>query len=200
MKKRVLAISGKRYSGKDTFARDLALAAQRRGLTVHTHAFALESKRMFVLHERREHGVEVDLDRLQNDRAYKETWRPKLTELTTTSIARDPLVFCRAVADRIASEDAIALVTDMRLRLEVEHFRSRFELHLVRLTRRDEERAKSGFVYDAKADTHYTETDLDDASLWNEVVTNDGSLDELAEKAAAVLERWLSKTNAGGMP
>lgn len=198
MKRRVLAISGKRYSGKDTFARDLGLAAQRRGLTLQTHAFAFESKRMFVEHERREHGAHVELDRLQDDRAYKEIWRPKLTELTTTSIARDPLVFCRAVADRIASEEATALVTDMRLRLEVEHFRSRFDLHLVRLTRSDEERAKSGFVYDAKADTHYTETDLDDASLWDEVVTNDGSLDELAQKAEAVLERWLSMTSAGG--
>ena len=193
--KRVLALSGKRFSGKDTLAAMLVEAARERGVALVTYAFAAESKRLFV--ERQAGlGVEVNLDRLQRDRAYKEAWRPKLTELTVAAIAADPLVFCRAVGDRIAAGAERALVTDVRLRLEIEHLRSRFDLHLVRLQRSDAARASSGFVFDPVADRHPTETELDDPSLWDEVVDNDGTEGQLAEKARALVDRVVLRDHA----
>jgi phosphomevalonate kinase len=177
-KRRVLAISGKRFSGKDTFASMIAERAEGR---VVTYAFAAESKRMFA-----EQNPSIDLARLISDREYKELNRPALTAFTVAALAADPLVFCRSVADRIEASHDAALVSDMRLRIEVEHFRSRFNLHLVRLARSDAARSASGWVHAADVDGHHTETELDDPSWWDEVVSNDGTLDELAKKAEMI--------------
>jgi phosphomevalonate kinase len=190
--KRVLALTGKRFSGKDTLAAMLIDAAKARGIDLRSHAFAAESKRLFV-DERAADGEEISLDRLLTDRSYKEEQRPRLTAFTVESIARDPLVFCRSVADRSEAVPHPSLITDVRLRLEVDHLRSRFDLHLVRMARSDASRAASGWSYAASADEHPTETELDDASLWDEIVTNDGSLDELARKANDLMARWLDR-------
>ena len=115
---RLLAISGKRFSGKDSFAALLVEGARQLGLALETYAFAGESKRLFVEQQQRA-GVEVDLARLTSDRPYKETWRPLLTKFTVEAIAADPLVFCRAVVQRIEASGRPALITDLRLRLEL---------------------------------------------------------------------------------
>lgn len=184
--KKVLAISGKRFSGKDTFAAMLVARAKEHGATLETYAFAGESKRLFVAQQAAQ-GVTVDLARLTSDRAYKEEWRPRLTKFTVDSIAADPLVFCRAVADRIAASPHPALITDLRLTLELEHLRSRFELRVLRLVRTDEHRAQSGWSFKPGVDDHHTETELDDPKLWDEPIANDGSEADLAAKARAVI-------------
>ncbi|HEU4406073.1 MAG TPA: hypothetical protein VFS43_12465 [Polyangiaceae bacterium] len=189
--RKLLAISGKRFSGKDTLAGLLQRHALAAGRSLEAHAFAAESKRLFV-EARRAAGVDVDLGRLTNDRAYKERLRPELTRFTVDAIARDPLVFCRAVADRIAASASPPLVTDLRLRLEIEHLSSRFDLHVVRLLRPDAHRAASGWRHDPAADGHPTETELDDPSLWHEAVANDGTLAQLDAKAAALVAAFFS--------
>lgn len=192
MKRPLLALSGKRFSGKDTLAALLAESAAKHGVSLGAHAFAAESKRMFVEREAAR-GVAVDLDRLQKDRAYKEQWRPRLTAFTVESLAEDPLVFCRRVADRIEASNAPSLIIDVRLRLEVEHLRPRFELHLVRIARSDASRASSGWSYVPSVDDHHTETELDDATLWDDAIANDGTLEALRASAEALIEARLPK-------
>jgi phosphomevalonate kinase len=189
--RRLLCISGKRFSGKDTLAALLQNEAQRRRVDLELYAFAGESKRLFA-HQEKARGVDVDLDRLLTDRAYKEALRPQLTRFTVDAIAADPLVFCREVARRIETSSAAAVVTDLRLRLEVEHLRTRFALHVVRLRRSDEHRAAAGWRADPAVDAHHTETELDDPSWWSEVIDNDGTIPELAARAAALIQRQLS--------
>jgi phosphomevalonate kinase len=188
--RRLLAVSGKRFSGKDTFAAALVEHARRRGVELGTYAFAGESKRLFAAEEARR-GGEVDLARLQADRAYKEAWRPRLTAFTVAAIAADPLVFCREVARRVEASSGPSVITDLRLRLELDHLRPRFALHVVRITRTDEQRSASGWRRDPAADDHHTETELDDPALWDEVVPNDGALADLDAAAARVLSAWL---------
>lgn len=192
---RVLALSGKRFSGKDTFAAALVRHGLAIGVEVVPHAFAAESKRLLVARQA-ELGVAVDLERLTTDRSYKEQWRSKLTELTVAAIAADPLVFCRAVADRIDRQTkphVVPLVTDVRLLLEVTHLRARFDLWLVRIARGEEARARSGWLPDPSADAHRTETELDDPALWDERALNDGDLDALDVRAGEVLRAWLAR-------
>ena len=190
--RRLLCISGKRFSGKDTFAALLQKEAQDHGVALELYAFAGESKRLFARQQEAQ-GVDVDLDRLLNDRAYKEALRPQLTRFTVDAIAADPLVFCREVARRIETSRAAALITDLRLRLEVEHLRTRFALHVVRLRRSDEHRAAAGWRADPAVDAHHTETELDDPSWWSEVIDNDGTTAELAARAAALFQRQLKQ-------
>jgi phosphomevalonate kinase len=185
---RVLCISGKRFAGKDTLARLLVLAARRRGVTLSTYAFAGESKRMFAAAR-----PDLDLARLLDDRAYKELWRPQLTQFTVESLAADPLIFVREVMRRIAEP---AVITDLRLRLELAHLRAVCDPHVVRITRSDSLRAASGWTFEAAKDTHHTETELDDPSAWNEVVANDGSEAELGARADELLSRWLARSDA----
>jgi phosphomevalonate kinase len=169
---RLLALSGKRFSGKDT------LAARR----LASHAFAGESKRMFAAR-----NAEVDLERLTTDRAYKERWRPSLTAFTVEALAADPLVFARAVAARIDATGAPALISDLRLRRELDFLRPRYALHVARLHRGDEQRAASGWRFTPEVDGHHTETELDDPALWDSVVPNDGELDALRAQAASLV-------------
>lgn len=183
---RLLAISGKRFSGKDSFAALLVEEARQLGLALETYAFAGESKRLFVEQQQRA-GVEVDLARLMSDRAYKETWRPLLTKFTVDAIAADPLVFCRAVVQRIEASGRPALITDLRLRLELDYLRPRAPLHVVRLVRSDEARAASGWQRNPDVDGHHTETELDDPKLWDEVVQNEGSLEDLRAAARRIV-------------
>jgi phosphomevalonate kinase len=182
----LVAISGKRFSGKDTFARLLVEEASARGVQVELFAFANESKRLFV-EQQRALGVEVDLARLLTDRDYKETWRPRLTAFTVESIAADPLVFARAVAARVDGSPHACVVTDLRLRLEVELLKPRFALHVVRLVRSDQSRVASGWQFKASVDEHHTETELDDPSFWSQRVGNDGAEAELRSVAAQVV-------------
>ena len=186
--RRLLCLSGKRGSGKDTFAALLVEQARQHGVTLELFAFAGESKRLFA-QQQQARGVDVELHRLLHDRAYKEALRPQLTQFTVDAIDDDPLVFCRAVADRIEASPHPALVTDLRLRLEVEHLRERFDVHVVRIRRSDDARAASGWRFDPAKDEHHTETELDDEALWNEVVDNDGTLAELEDKANDVVNR-----------
>lgn len=182
----LLALSGKRFSGKDTLAALLQERAAGRGIALHTFAFAAESKRLFALRAR-ERGEAVDFERLLHDRAYKEQMRPELTRFTMESLSADPLVFCRSVAARVEEAEGLCVITDVRLRVEVAALRERFDLRLVRVLRSDAERARSGWAYSAEKDEHSTETELDDASLWDEALENNGSLDALSERAASIL-------------
>ena len=78
------------------------------------------------------------------------------------------------------------------MRLEIEHLRPRFDLHLVRIARSDASRATSGWTYLPAVDDHETETQLDDVSLWDEIIENDGSLVDLGTQADALIARALS--------
>lgn len=183
--KKLLAISGKRFAGKDTFAAHLVRAASARGTELATYAFAAESKRLFAAR------AHLDLPRLLSDRDYKEAHRPALTEFTVAALAADPQVFVRAVSDRIAIDPRPALITDLRLQLEIEFLRPRFALTIVRLVRSDAARAQSGWRFEAARDEHHTETELDDPALWNVVVDNNGPEIGLAARASAILDTFL---------
>jgi phosphomevalonate kinase len=193
--RRVLVLSGRRFAGKDTLAGVLVALARERGLSLTTYAFAAESKRLLV-EQMRAQGVEVELERLLHDRGYKEQWRPRLTECTVAALARDPLIFCRAVAERIECSPEPAVITDLRLRGEVEYLRSRFIVHVLRVQRPDPLRAAAGWRETAGVDDHPTETDLDDPALWDEVVANDGDLAALQTRAQAQLDAWLVAAGA----
>lgn len=188
--RRVVAISGKRFAGKDTLAGEVVAQLRARGFAVGVHAFAAESKRMFAAWQAGR-GVTVELARLLVDRAYKEAWRPQLTEFTVAALRGDPLVFCEAVADRIAAAEEVAVISDLRLKLEVEHLRSRFAVHVVRVTRSDVLREASGWRRTEGVDDHPTETELDDPSLWDEEIFNNGTLAELGGQVAGRLAAWV---------
>jgi len=95
------------------------------------------------------------------------------------------------VASRLETDVRPAVITDLRLRLELDYLRPRFELIVVRLVRSDAARATSGWTFMPDKDEHYTETELDAPTAWTEVVANDGTEAELARRAETVLSLLL---------
>lgn len=184
--RRLLAISGKRFSGKSTLAAMICELARTRGVDMRHYAFADERKRMFAAAQRAR-GVEVDADRLSDDRAYKEKWRPQMTEFTFAAMQADPQVFVREIARRIEADPHPALISDLRLRVEVDWLVEHFDLVSVRVVRSDPKRAQHGWVFDADRDDHYTETELDDYDGWTETVMNQSTLEDLNGRAADIL-------------
>ena len=88
----VLALSGKRFSGKDTMGDFLCAKAAEEGVPFARRALADESKEAFALEMIRQ-GIHVELARLKKDRGYKERWRAALTQFTMEALSKDPLVF-----------------------------------------------------------------------------------------------------------
>ena len=58
--------------------------------------------------------------------------------------------------------------------------------------RPDALRAASGWKHDPVADGHHTETELDDPSLWDTVVTNDAGPAELRAHAERIISGYLA--------
>lgn len=182
----VFAISGKRGVGKDTLADAVVARATERGVPLVRCAFATECKRAFVEHRAAE-GEALSLEGLVHDRAYKEAHRPALTAFTERELARDALAFVRRVLARIGAGPG--LVTDLRLRVELDALRARSALVAVRVERPRAHREASGWVFHAPADEHFTETQLDDERGWSAVLVNGGSLEAWRARGAELAER-----------
>lgn len=182
----VMAVSGKRFSGKDTLADAIEARALSLGVPLVRAGFATECKRAFVEAEAAA-GRALELDRLLGDRAYKEAHRAALTAFTERALAADPLVFVHRVLARIGAGPG--LVTDLRLRAELDALRARSELLAVRVERPRAHREASGFVYAPATDEHFTETQLDDERGWSARLVNDGSLDAWRAQGGALAER-----------
>jgi phosphomevalonate kinase len=184
---RIIALSGKRFTGKDTFADALLAEAASLGVTIPKGAFATECKRAFIEAERSQ-GRELDLERLLGERAYKEQHRPALTAFTERSLAQDPLVFVRRVLTCF-EPFGCGLISDLRLRVELDFLRQHTDLLAVRLERAAPHRAESGWRFTPGTDDHWTETELDAEQGWGLVLHNDGSREAWMGQAEALARR-----------
>jgi phosphomevalonate kinase len=183
----IIALSGKRFTGKDTFADALIESAKGLGLDIPKGAFAAECKVSFV-EEQRGEGRSIDLQRLLDDRVYKEQLRPELTAFTEREIAKDPLVFVRKTLARF-EPFGVGLVSDLRLQLELDFLRPNTRLLAVRLERPDALRAQSGWVFVPGTDDHRTETELDGEQQWDLTLVNNGELQDWKQQAQTLAER-----------
>lgn len=182
----IVALSGKRCTGKDTLADAIEALAGERGVPLRRCAFASECKRAFA-DEQAARGASVDLEKMARDRGYKEEIRPALTAFTERALAADPLVFFHRVM--VGVGPGPGLLTDLRLRLELDALRPRARLLSVRVERPLQLREASGFRPDPAADGHFTETDLDEEKGWDLRLINDGSIEAWRGQAAAVVDR-----------
>ena len=190
----IIALSGKRFAGKDTFADALVAKMSALGMSLPKGAFATECKQAFAEDERAQ-GHPVDVARLLSERAYKEQLRPALTAFTERALAKDPLVFVRGVLARFESFGC-GLISDLRLQLELDFLRQHTKLLSVRLERTDQHRAESGWRFTSGTDDHRTETELDNETKWGLVLSNDGSLEEWKAQAEALAARVYQEMSA----
>lgn len=157
----ILLISGKIATGKTYTAE--ALAERWRALGAVHASFGYELKEAAA----RDHGL--DLERLLNDRVYKEKHRDLLICYAKASRALDPAVFVRACLQRSDKEGAnILIISDFRLPEEHEQvidFYSkcpdRPRVFTLRLSASDDVRRQRGWTEKWNVDTDSTECALD---------------------------------------
>lgn len=199
----VVALCGKRYAGKDTLAAALEAAAAEIDRPFLRLAFADEAKRAFAQYYNARlaaaaasagpHDVtqRVDGERLITDRAYKEQWRPQLTEFVSRALSEDPAVFVTQLVRAVECADpsALIVVTDLRLRSDLALLARHCRVHVVRVERSAQLREASGWRYAKAVDEHPTETEMDDPRTCNDVIRNEGPVAELRTHARALLAR-----------
>ncbi|MEI7475554.1 MAG: hypothetical protein WCK67_12335 [bacterium] len=165
--KKIVAISGKQFSGKDTVA-DI-FAAELEGFVKAPLAKAIKQKFS------EEKGLAVDIIEMN-----KPVYRVDLIELGNRMRKIDSDYWIKLVLE--AGDNLI--VSDMRVKNEYESFTKRKAIK-IRVNSPREERAKRGLIV-SEFDT--TEVDLDDITEWDYVINNDGTHEELKQKARELVK------------
>jgi diphosphomevalonate decarboxylase len=149
---RAVVLSGKRYGGKSHLAARLQAAAAGGAQVVELSA---ELKRAYCA----ERGL--DYERMRASREYKEQHRAAMVAFGEAAREADVFVWCRRAWERVAPFPTTLVIADARRPFEVEFFRTAVACVHARVACADDERARRGWVFDARVDAAETETALD---------------------------------------
>ena len=166
--KKIIAISGKQYSGKDTFASILLNKLEgfcRIGIG---DAIKIEYSKL----------KNINLEEIIKN---KHLYRKDLIELGNYGRAQSPDYWLKKIADmeRI-------IVPDIRVKFEADFFRDNNAL-LIRVNSSFENRSKRGIITQADDDT---EIALDNYKYWDYVLDNNSDLDNLANHADKIISLY----------
>ena len=167
MTKKIIVLSGKQYSGKDTVAKILLqkLAGFRRvGIG---DAIKLEySKRT---------GLSVE--EIEKNKAI---YRPDLINLGDEGRAISDTYWLNALVEMNGN----LIIPDMRLKKELAFFK-KHNAFTIRVNSTYENRSKRGTVV---KDNDLTETDLDDITDWNYVIENNSTYEDLIKNTDLLID------------
>lgn len=169
MSKKIIVLSGKQFSGKDTVAALLLqLLPDFRRIGI-GDAIKIEYGRRKGL----------SFEEIESNKAQ---YRPDLIALGDEGRAIDPDFWLK----KIVEQECNIIIPDIRLKHELGIFKS-FGAITIRVESPRENRAKRGVLVQ---ENDMTETDLDDIKDWNYLINNDSDLEHLkmvVEKIAADL-------------
>lgn len=171
-KKKVVIISGKQFSGKDTVASVLNDVLEDFKLAPLADAIKIEF------------GEEKNLTFNEIDRN-KPLYRTELIELGTRRRQKDKNYWI----NKVLSMEGNLIISDVRLQHELETFK-KFDAIAIRVEAKREERAKRGRIVE---ENDYTEIDLDSEDGWDYVIENNGTIEELKEQALKVAEEIIKE-------
>lgn len=166
MAEKIIILSGKQYSGKDTVAKIL--------LEV------LKNFRRIGLGDaiKLEYGEKKGLS-LDEIEANKHVYRPDLIELGNSRRSQDKDYWIK----KVISMPGNIIVPDVRVKRELEFFKDA-NAYKIRVESDIEKRALRGKLSSAD---DLTETDLDDVSDWDFVIENNSSYEDLLKNTQDLL-------------
>lgn len=178
MKKKIIILSGKQHSGKDTVAKILLEEFKDFKRVALGDAIKLEyGKQKGLTYE------EIEKN--------KPLYRPDLIALGDAGRAKDPDFWIKKIIDLPYN----IVVTDVRMKRELEIFEQEGAF-TIRVNAPKEQRAQRGTLV---KDDDETETQLDEIKSWNHVIENDSSYEELVQKSNVLIKHikeFFKKTNA----
>jgi phosphomevalonate kinase len=160
----LIAISGKRFAGKDFLADKLK---QTLGVMAHKWAFGDAFKQQFS----QESGTPLaDL----YHRVRKEIHRPAMEAWGKKKFQAEGPVFCRLHQEHIKRlETPIVIVPDLRFSHELAHLKT-LPTVFVRVEASEATRLARGWVWDDHLDTSASECEMDQVMGWDVVHKTDG--------------------------
>lgn len=172
MSKKIIVFSGKQFSGKDTVAK--ILLEKLNGFTRVGIGDAIKI----------EYGKQKGLT-FDEIEANKSEYRPDLIALGNEGRAKSPTFWLQKIIDL----EYDVMVPDMRV---VDEFNILKEANalMIRVNASKETRAQRGVL---SQDDDPTETALDGVSDWDFVIENEGTYEELKEKAYALCDEIKEK-------
>lgn len=176
----IVAISGKRGNGKDTFA---ALLKEEHFPEAIISPVANEFKRLFAM------KFGLDYERLIKDREYKEKHRECMNQFFEKVHSESPGSEMYQLLSTLDSSSFV-VIPDLRLKshlqiLKEECDRREKRLWLIRIECSPSVKTRFGWCANSAVDSHWTETELDDETSFDWIVHNDGHIQSLRENAAA---------------
>lgn len=170
--RKIIAVSGKQFSGKDTVA-DI--------LTEELSDF-VKAPLAQAIKQKFSEDKDLPIDVIDMN---KPVYRADLIELGNSMRAVDPEYWIKTVLEKGTN----LIVSDMRLKTELKTFEELGAI-TVRVNSPREERAKRGLIV---SEFDKTEVDLDDIITWDYVINNDGSYEDLKNKARELASEIKSK-------
>lgn len=167
MKKKIIVLSGKQYSGKDTVAKIILEELKNFKRVALADAIKLE------------YGKQKGLTYEQIE-AEKSKYRPDLIALGDAGRAIDKDYWIKKIID--LPYDLI--IPDVRMKRELEFFQSQ-KAFSIRVNSPKAQRELRGVLV---KDDDVTECDLDEIKSWSYVIENESSYEELVNKSKFLLD------------
>ena len=173
----VILFSGKRCVGKD-FICDNAIKQLKTMKCVKVSHSAI-IKRMYC------DKTNTDLNKMLNDRSFKELHRNKMIELARNEQKKNKYILCDYVYNKIMKMNEsdsidIVFISDFRRKFELNYYQNRFtNVISIRINVDNNIRQKRGWIYDKIKDERYTECELDTKTDWDLIFINNGSINDI---------------------
>uniref|UniRef100_A0A1I7TS76 Phosphomevalonate kinase n=1 Tax=Caenorhabditis tropicalis TaxID=1561998 RepID=A0A1I7TS76_9PELO len=155
MPKCVVAISGKRKSGKDYCTKLIKEALTLKDVNVSVVGISNSLKEQFATING------LNYAELLTDGSYKEQFRKEMIEWGEKARIKDSGLFCRSAIDSVIDSDVV-IVSDCRRSTDYEFFTSKYSTLTVRIEASENDRKQRGFQFVAGIDDAVSECGLDD--------------------------------------
>ncbi len=163
--KKIVVISGKQFSGKDTVANVIKQKLPNFKLAPIADSIKIEFSQL----------KNLTFNEIERN---KPLYRADLINFSNEKRAKDPDCWIKKV---LSYEDNL-IISDVRLQHEIEVFEEHGAVK-IRVESGRDERAKRGKL--VKEDD-FTETDLDNYKNWDYIIENNGSIEDLEKKASKI--------------
>jgi phosphomevalonate kinase len=181
----LIVISGKRFSGKDTFATMLSHSLDTAGVR------NVIRKTSYALKEEFCKNNAISLYKLESEREYKEKYRKQLTEFVVTKSKKENMILFTDMLYKDSLFYDCVIVSDIRTVFDLRWLRQHFKLISIRINANDDVRAERGYV-PSDYDLSVLENELD-YETFDYSINNNGSVGELQGNIIEVTNILISK-------
>ena len=184
MNKRVILLSGKRFSGKNSVCNILFDYCNKINKSYDTTSFSYTLKKIFCEKNK------LDLNKFINCHEYKNLY---INELTSYYKSTNPIIYANAIHEFINNSDKdVIIIDDLRILLHLEFMKNNFgNIIIIRVNSTDTSKSDRGWTR-TEYDNEVCENELDNYEYFDYIIDNNSSLEELKEKISENIQKIIN--------